>query len=314
MKSSIYELKKKIEVLDMIAEALKGKRIIITGANSGIGYEAAKVLASYGAHVILAVRNQTKGEDAADTIKSQYKDATVEVLSLNLAELDSVRTFVQEYSARYENLDILINNAGVMMPPHQKTKDGFELQFGSNHLGHFALTGLLLPLLKRTPNSRIVTVSSLAHRRASIYFDNLDGSKGYRPKRFYNQSKLANLLFAKELDERLKEHDISTISLACHPGIASSNIFKIGKKDTPDLLKKILSMLFQSALMGALPTIFAATDDNLIGGEYIGPDGKGNRTGYPTIEMPAEGVYNKKTMKELWRISEELTGVVYDFS
>lgn len=298
----------------MIAEALKGKSIIITGANSGIGYEAAKALSSQGAHVILAVRNQKKGEEAAETIISQNKAANVEVLSLNLADLDSVRTFVQEYSARYKTLDILINNAGVMIPPYQKTKDGFELQFGSNHLGHFALTGLLLPLLKNTVNSRVVTVSSLAHRRASIFFDNLDGSKGYKRKRFYNQSKLANLLFAKELDERFKEHGVSTISLACHPGITSTNIFKIGKKDTPDLLKKILSMLFQSAEMGALPTIFAATDDSLIGGEYIGPDGRGNRTGYPTIEIPAEGVYNKETMTKLWEISEELTGVVYDFS
>lgn len=298
----------------MISEALKGKRIIITGANSGIGYEAAKALSSKGAHVILAVRNQKKGEGAAETIISQNKAANVEVLSLNLADLDSIHSFVQEYSARYETLDILINNAGVMIPPYQKTKDGFELQFGSNHLGHFALTGLLLPLLKNTANSRVVTVSSLAHRRASIFFDNLDGSKGYRPKRFYNQSKLANLLFAKELDERFKEHGVSTISLACHPGITSTNIFKIGKKDTPDLLKKILSMLFQSAEMGALPTIFAATDDSLIGGEYIGPDGRGNRTGYPTIEIPAEGVYNKETMTKLWGISESLTGVVYDFS
>jgi len=297
----------------MITEDLTGKRIIITGANSGIGYEAAKALASYGAHVILAVRNQKKGEEAEDTIKSQNKAANVEVLSLNLADLESVRSFVQEYRARYETLDILINNAGVMVPPYQKTNDGFELQFGSNHLGHFALTGLLLPLLKKTPNSRVITVSSLAHRGASIFFNNLDGSKGYKPMRFYKQSKLANLLFAKELDERFKEHGFSAISLACHPGITSTNLFKFGKKDSPDFFKKILSKLFQSAEMGALPTIFAATNDSLIGGEYIGPDGRGNRTGYPTIETPAEGVYNKETMKELWRISEELTDVVYDF-
>lgn len=298
----------------MTTKDLKGKKVIITGANSGIGYEAAKVLASYGAHVILAVRNKKKGEDAADTIKSQYKDAIIEVLSLNLADLESIYTFASEYSIRYNSLDILINNAGVLMPSYQKTRDGFELQFGTNHLGHFALTGLLLPLLKITTGSRVVTISSLAHRRGSIYFDNLDGAKGYRPKGFYNQSKLANLLFAKELDNRFKGHGLPTISIACHPGITSTNLFDFFNKEPSKLLKKIVSKVFQSAEMGALPTIFAATNDSLIGGEYIGPDGKGNRTGYPTIEIPAEGVYNQETMKELWRISEELTGVVYDFS
>lgn len=298
----------------MLIKNLAQKRIIITGANSGVGYEAAKVLSSYGAHVILAVRNLNKGEKAVASILSENNNAKVEVLTLDLADLDSVHAFVKEYEAHYDSLDILINNAGVMVPPYQKTKDGFELQFGSNHLGHFALTGLLLPLLKKTPKSRVVTLSSIAHRGASIYFDNLDGSKGYKAMNFYKQSKLANLLFAKELEDRLKEHGSSTISLACHPGITSTNLFKMGKEDSPDILKKILKWVFQSGEMGALPTIYAATEESLEGGEYIGPDGRGNRTGYPTIETPAAGVYNKETMKKLWEVSESLTGVIYDFS
>ena len=298
----------------MLTEDLTGKKIIITGANSGIGYEAAKVLSNLGAHVILAVRNYKKGDEAAVSIKSQNKNAKVEVLSLELSDLESVHAFVQEFKDRYKTLDILINNAGIMVPPYQKTKDGFELQFGTNHLGHFALTGLLLPLLKNTPYSRVITLSSIAHRGASIFFDNLDGSNGYRGMSFYKQSKLANLLFAKELDERLKEYGISTISLACHPGITSTNLFKIRKKDPSNFLKNLLKWFYQSAEMGALPTIYAATEDSLKGGEYIGPDGKGNRTGYPTIEIPNDGVYDKETMKRLWEVSETLTGVVYDFS
>jgi NAD(P)-dependent dehydrogenase (short-subunit alcohol dehydrogenase family) len=293
---------------------LTGKTIVVTGANSGIGLEAAKILANQGAHVIMAVRNEQKGEDAVAAIKSVNKNTIIEVMKLDLADLSSVRSFVAEFNEKFTKLDILINNAGIMTPPHGQTKDGFELQFGSNHLGHFALTGLLLPLLKNTPASRVVTLSSIAHRGASIYFDNLDGSKGYKPMNFYRQSKLANLLFAKELDIRFKQHGISTISLACHPGITATNLFKLGKKDSPQLLQKLLKWLFQSVEMGVLPTIYAAIEDSLSGGEYIGPDGRGNRTGNPALETPAANVYNRETMEKLWDVSETLTGVVYDFS
>lgn len=298
----------------MIKQDLREKTIIVTGANSGIGLEAAKIFSSRGAHVILAVRNQQKGEAAVASILSENSNAKVEVNSLDLADLKSVRDFAKAYIDRFDSLDLLINNAGVMIPPYQKTKNGFELQFGSNHLGHFALTGLLLQLLKNTPFSRVVTLSSIAHRGAAIFFDNLDGSNEYKAMKFYGQSKLANLLFAKELDERLKKSGISTISLGCHPGITSTNLFKLGKKDAPGFLKKISSWFLQGVEMGVLPTIYAATEDHLKGGEYIGPDGKGNRSGYPTIEIPAAGVYNKETMKRLWQVSETLTGVVYDFN
>jgi NAD(P)-dependent dehydrogenase (short-subunit alcohol dehydrogenase family) len=299
----------------LIIQDLTGKRVIITGANSGIGLEAAKALGQKGAEVILAVRNLQKGTQAIDSIKKEHPLAKLVVMELNLSDLTSVRDFARNFSKSYDSLDLLINNAGVMIPPYQKTKDGFELQFGTNHLGHFALTGLLLPLLKKTPNSRVVTLSSLAHRGASIFFDNLDGSKGYKAMKFYGQSKLANLLFAKELDNRLKQHGISTISLACHPGISSTNLFKLGKKDTPSwYLKALMKVFLQSASMGSLPTLYAATDKKLIGGEYIGPDGRGNRKGNPAIETPASGVYHPETMKMLWEVSEKLTGVTYDLS
>jgi NAD(P)-dependent dehydrogenase (short-subunit alcohol dehydrogenase family) len=216
-----------MEVFLLMKEDLANKKVIITGASSGIGLEAAKTLANRGARVILAVRNKQKGELAREQILQEDPGASLEVMDLNLADLSSVRGFSESFGKRFDQLDILINNAGVMVPPYQRTKDGFELQFGTNHLGHFALTGLLLPLLKKTADSRIVTLSSLAHRGAHIYFNNLDGSKGYKAMRFYGQSKLANLLFSKELDNRLKQYGLPTISIACHPGISSTNLFKI---------------------------------------------------------------------------------------
>jgi NAD(P)-dependent dehydrogenase (short-subunit alcohol dehydrogenase family) len=298
----------------VLTENLQGRRVVITGANSGIGYEDARDLAKKGAEVIIAVRNIQKGTAAASAILKENPAAKIEVMELNLSDLHSIKNFANEYGRRYDSLDILINNAGVMVPPYEKTKDGFELQFGTNHLGHFALTGVLLPLLKKTPNSRVVTLSSIAHRGADIYFDNLDGSKGYKAMKFYGQSKLANLLFAKELDNRLKQHGISILSLAAHPGISSTNLFKIGKKDAPIYLKALMNLFLQPADKGALPTIYAATETTLKGGEYIGPNGRGNRKGNPTLETPASGVYNADKMKKLWDVSEQLTGITYDFS
>jgi NAD(P)-dependent dehydrogenase (short-subunit alcohol dehydrogenase family) len=298
----------------MVNQEVAGKRIIITGANSGIGFGAAKALSKKGAKIILAVRNEQKGKVAAKAILKENPQAVVEVLTLDLADLASVRDFAENFMKRFDSLDILINNAGVMLPPYQLTKDGFELQFGSNHLGHFALTGLLLPLLKQTANSRVVSLSSIAHKGASIYFNNLDGSKGYKGMRFYGQSKLATLLFAKEFDQRLKQHGISTISLASHPGLSSTNLFKFGKGDTNACIKAIMPLFFQSAEMGSLPTIYAVTENGLKGGEYIGPRGIGGIKGKPTIEIPAAHVYHAETMKKLWEVSEKLTGVTYDFS
>ena len=297
----------------MLKDSLSKMIVIITGANSGIGLEAAKKLSERGAHIVLAVRNEGKGKSALHSILDKNPKASLEIMKLDLADLASVRNFTSAFMEKYSSLDILINNAGIMIPPYGKTKDGFELQFGSNHLGHFTLTGLLLPILKNTAGSRVVTLSSIAHRGASIDFDNLDGSKGYKAMKFYGQSKLANLLFAKELDNRFKQHGIHTISVACHPGISNTNLFNLGKGETPKYLKGLMKLFSQPAAMGALPTIYAAADDSLTGGEYIGPDGRGNRKGYPAIEIPAPGVFNEETMTRLWTVSEELTGVHFDF-
>ncbi|WP_026693946.1 oxidoreductase [Peribacillus kribbensis] len=298
-----------------MTESLNRKKTaIITGANSGIGFEAAKILADKGYKVVLAVRNMEKGRNAASEIQRLIPAAELDVRKLDLADLESVHQFADHLVDDYSSLGILINNAGVMVPPYQKTRDGFELQFGSNHLGHFALTGLLLPLLKASGSSRVVTLSSLAHKGAVIDFTNLDGSSGYKPMKFYGQSKLSNLLFSKELDQRFKEHQLAVKSIACHPGISATNLFKIGGRDAPGILKKMSSLFLQPAEMGALPTVFAALNEDLQGGEYIGPDGKGARKGYPAIEIPAQGVYNQEIMSRLWDVSEQLTHVTYDFS
>ena len=289
------------------------KVVVITGANSGLGLETAKYFSGLGHQVILAVRNIEKGRKAKEEIVQLYPEANAQVYQLDLSKLQSVREFVETLSSQVDTIDILINNAGVMMPPYFKTEDGFELQFASNHLGHFALTGLLLPLLEKGEASRIVTLSSIAYRNAVIQFDNMHGSHGYKSYTFYGQSKLANLMFAKELDKRLKANHCRTISLAAHPGISSTNLFTLGRKKTPWFVKPLLKIVSQPAEKGALPVIMAATDESLLGGELIGPDGAGGRKGNPTIEVPKKVTYTDTTMAELWDISEDLTKVTYDF-
>ena len=297
----------------MERQDLAGKTAIITGANSGIGLEAAKVLAGRGARIIMAVRSKEKGEAARKMIEALHPHSRMEVMHLDVADLESVRFFSEQIRSRLHSLDLLINNAGVMMPPYTKTKDGFELQFGGNHLGHFALVGLLLPLLEETRGSRIVTIGSLAHNRGTIDFDNLDGSKGYKAKKFYNQSKLANMLFAMELDKRLKANGYQTISVACHPGVSATNIFKLGKRDAPAFLRSYANRFLQPPELGALATVYAATMPHLTGGEYIGPDGKGNRKGFPALELPHPSALDRAAAKKLWAVSERLTGVVFPF-
>lgn len=290
-----------------------GKKVLITGANSGIGFEAAKVLAGQGAHVILAVRSLEKGAAAMAALSKIEGHGTLEVVLLNLGSLESVAACAAEVAARHATLDLLINNAGVMTPPYGHTEDGFELQLGINHLGHFALTGRLLPLLLSTPGSRVVTVSSLAHRRGRIDFENLNGDLGYRRMEFYRQSKLANLLFAVELDKRLKVHGHDVKSLACHPGISATNLFKFKGKEPPAFLLRLTERLYQSAAMGALPTLHAALAPELLGGEYIGPDGKNQMKGRATLETPAPQVADAALRQRLFQLSEELTGVKFVF-
>lgn len=291
---------------------LKGKRIIITGASHGIGFEAARVLASKGADIVMAVRNTEKGEKAASKIAIVNGHKQVSVMHLDLADLESVRKFADDFLTRYDRLDVLINNAGVMIPPYKRTKDGFELQFGTNYLGHYALTARLLPLLQATPLSRVVSLSSIAARRAKIHFDNLDGSKGYSPMKFYRQSKLANLLFALELQNKLERSGSSTISVACHPGISATNLLSRGSgRETGKLMKMLMRIVAQTAENGALPTLYAATHPDLRGGEFIGPDGPGNTKGYPVLTNDSARLYNPDLAAKLWEVSETLTGVTY---
>lgn len=296
--------------------SLRGELVVITGSNSGIGYEAAKVLADKGAHVIIAVRSAQRGDAAAAMIRQSSPAAKVTVMPLDLADLSSVHTFAETFLNEHASLSLLINNAGVMAIPYQKTKDGFEMQFGTNHLGHFALTGLLLPALVNTPKSRVVAVSSMAHSGGHIDFDNLDGARGYRRWRAYAQSKLANLLFAYELQRRLVKSGAETICVACHPGFAATNLVASGMQGTSLLLSKATAgmtrLMAQSAAMGALPTLYAATAPHLQGGEYIGPGGPNNMRGYPKVVTSNRESHNEDVAKRLWDVSENLTGVHYE--
>lgn len=295
-----------------------GRVVIVTGGNSGIGYEAGLALAGRNARLILAARSVDKGEDAAKIIRQRYPRAEVKVMALNLADLKSVRGFADEFLASYDRLDILINNAGVMALPARKTADGFEMHFGTNHLGHFALTGLLLPALKATPNARVVTVSSFVHTSGDIYFDDLQWNKSYDRWGAYAQSKLANLLFAYELQRHFSALDIKAISVGCHPGYAATNLQFAGPQMEGLVIKQwtmnIGNFLFaQSQEMGALPTLFAAVAPQVNGCDYIGPTGMGGSRGYPKKVMSNNKSYDEALAKRLWTVSEELTGVVYDF-
>jgi NAD(P)-dependent dehydrogenase (short-subunit alcohol dehydrogenase family) len=294
----------------------QGRVVIVTGGNSGIGYEAALALAGKNAHVILAVRSMDKGEEASRNIRQQYPKSQVTLMELDLSDLKSVRAFAQNFLKQYDRLDILINNAGVMALPQRKTADGFEMQFGTNHLGHFALTGLLLPALKKTASSRVVTVSSGAHTAGDIHFDDLQWEKKYESWGAYGQSKLANLLFAYELQRRLDVVGIKTISVGCHPGYAATNLQAAGPKMEGSPFKawmmKMANTLFaQGQDMGALPTLFAAISVDVNGCDYIGP--AGGMKGYPTKVKSNNKSYDESLAKRLWAVSEELTGVVYNF-
>jgi NAD(P)-dependent dehydrogenase (short-subunit alcohol dehydrogenase family) len=302
-----------------------GKRIVVTGANSGIGYEAALALAGKGAEVILAVRNLQKGEQACVQIHGQFPDARVEVMPLDLADLASVRRFADAFMQRYARsqvspatCDVLINNAGVMALPFRRTVDGFEMQFGTNHLGHFALTGLMLPAMLASPTARVVTVSSLNHMMGSIDFENLGGEKRYGKWQAYNRCKLANVLFAYELQRRLAASGARTISVCCHPGYAATNLQFGGPNMSSDRLTESVfrianRVLAQSAAMGALPTLYAATSPNVAGGDFIGPDGIGGAHGHPRKARSSAPSHDVATAKKLWQVSERLTGVRYAF-
>jgi NAD(P)-dependent dehydrogenase (short-subunit alcohol dehydrogenase family) len=293
---------------------LSGKRAVVTGANSGLGLQIALELARHGADVTLAVRNAERGETAAASIREQAPDARVEQGPLDLADLASVRAFASTYT---DPLDILVNNAGVMALPHRKTKDGFEMQFGTNHLGHFALTGLLLPRLLETDEPRVVTMSSGAHQMGRIRFQNLDGDRHYQRWLAYGQSKLANLLFAFELSRRAALQDLPLTSAAAHPGYAATNLqLQAGEMENSGLKKATWSLLnrllAQSDAQGALPALYAATMPDVTGGEYFGPDGRSGARGYPTRAGTTKQARDPDLAKRLWEVSENLTGVTYE--
>ena len=295
---------------------LSGKVIIVTGGNSGLGYESVKAFAEKGATVIMASRSVEKAEKARTELLIHIPGAKINIMQLNLSDLNSVKLFCQEFKTQYNRLDVLLNNAGIMMTPYSFTEDGFESQFGTNHLGHYALTGLLFDLIVKTPESRIVNVSSLAHKKGKIHFDNLlfNGGKSYDPMVSYRQSKFANLLFTYELQRRLKSSGLKTIAVAAHPGVSITNL---GNHLKGKLLYKIF-MLFSGILthpqeQGALPQIRAAVDAAVKSGQYYGPDKMGEMKGDPVLVQSTPESHNLEEAKRLWEISEQMTGVKFKF-
>jgi NAD(P)-dependent dehydrogenase (short-subunit alcohol dehydrogenase family) len=290
---------------------LTGKVVIVTGANSGIGFEAAKAFARKGARAILACRNMEKAQAALTQIQAEIPDASAEIMHLDLANLKSVHQFADVFKAKYDRLDVLLNNAGIMMVPYGTTEDGFERQFGTNHLGHFALTGLLIDLLLKTPDARVVNVSSTGHRFGVMDFDNLmyEGGKGYSRMGAYGRAKLANLLFTYELQRRFEAAGANAIAVAAHPGISDTNL---ASHYTDQWYFKMIRPLFgrmiQSAAMGALPSLRAATDPHVSGGQYFGPDGPREARGYPVIAESNDASHNEADARRLWDVSVQLTG------
>jgi NAD(P)-dependent dehydrogenase (short-subunit alcohol dehydrogenase family) len=287
-----------------------GRVAVITGANTGLGYETALALAAHGAHVVLAVRDLDKGKDAISRIVAQSPQADVALQELDLTSLESVRSAARQLRGDHERIDLLINNAGVMYPPKSTTKDGFELQFGTNHLGHFAFTGLLLDRLLPVAGSRVVTISSIGHRiRADIHFDDLQWEHSYNRVSAYGQAKLANLLFTYELQRRLASHG-TTIAVAAHPGGSNTELMR-HLPGWAQSVYPVLEPIFQDAAMGALPQLRAATDPAVLGGQYYGPDGLGQTRGYPKIVGSSKKSHDVERQRRLWTVSEELTAVTY---
>ena len=294
-----------------------GRVVLVTGANSGLGLETTRVLVAHGAHVIMAARHPDKGRQAEVEIKQTVPNASLEVVPLDLASLSSIHELAAHISRTYDRLDLLFNNAGIMAIPRQETSDGFEMQFGTNHLGHFALTGLLFPKLVATSGSRIVTTTSLARLGEHIHFDDLQRQHSYSRWRAYAQSKRANLLFAFELQTRCTAAGVNTISVAAHPGGANTNLPRSSIALSHSSFERVLFavnrwVLMQSALMGALPQLYAATDSHIVGGELVGPGGFASMRGYPRVDRHATKEYERSTAAHLWEVSEELTGVKYD--
>ncbi|WP_423743437.1 oxidoreductase (plasmid) [Haladaptatus sp. SPP-AMP-3] len=299
---------------------MTGETVIVTGANSGLGYEVTRAFARKGASVVMACRRTNHAKTMKGKILTEAPDATLDVREIDLADLSSIRAFADGFESEYDDLCVLCNNAGVMAVPRDETADGFELQFGVNHLGHFALTGLLLDsLLETDGETRVVTQSSGLHENGEMVFDDLQGKREYDKWDAYAQSKLANVLFAYELDRRLGDAGIDDVaSVACHPGYASTNLQGRGPRQEGSTLRlwtmRIANaVLAQSAQRGALPMLYAATAGGITGGEYVGPDGLMNMRGPPSVQSSGDRSYDEAVAGRLWDTSEELTGVTYDF-
>ena len=294
---------------------LSGRVFVVTGANSGIGLEAAEALAGKGAHVVMACRSIDKAGGAAERVRAKHPDASLEVRALDLASLSSVRAFAEALMDAHPKIDVLVNNAGIMAIPRSVTADGFEMQLGTNHLGHFALTGRLMPALARAPSARVVTVSSSVHRGGRIRFDDLMGEQRYEKWAAYMQSKLANLLFMHELHRRMEGARKSIASLSCHPGYAATNLQSVGPKLerswTGAIYETGNAIVAQSAAAGALPTLRAATDPGARSAEFYGPRGPLALWGAPVVEKPSASARDEATARRLWERSVELTGVEY---
>ena len=286
---------------------LHGKTILVTGANSGIGLEAVKCFAARGAEIIMACRNADKAEDAAAVVRADTADAELAIMSLDLADLGSIEAFANEVKRRYGKIDVLLNNAGLMAPPLQHTKDGFEMQFGTNHLGHFALTGQLLPVLEAAPAPRVVQIASVMHLIGKFYWNNLNAEKWYSRWAFYGQSKLANLVFGRDLNRRLERSDSKLRAYVAHPGYSATHL-----QDTVMGGQIINRIMAQPASMGCLPGVMAATSDALQAGGYYGPDSKllGLR-GYPAAAFARKIADDLTVARRLWDVSESMTGVRY---
>lgn len=293
---------------------LKGKTIIVTGGNSGLGYEAVKAYARKNATVIMACRSVSKGEIARKQIVDITSKSHIIVLELDLTDLNSIQNFATKFKESHTSLDILLNNAGIMMVPYGLTKDGFENQLGTNHLGHFALTGLLLDVLKSTPYSRVVNVSSMAHKQGVMDYANLqyEDGHGYSPIKAYGRSKLSNLLFTYELQRFFEANKINCMAVAAHPGVSDTNLFvHAAPKWVMGVLRPLFLFMIQPATMGVLPELRASIDKNVKGGEYYGPDGKREMKGYPVLVQSIPASHDKDSARKLWEMSEKLTSVVY---
>jgi NAD(P)-dependent dehydrogenase (short-subunit alcohol dehydrogenase family) len=293
-----------------------GRLAVVTGANSGLGLVTARELARAGAHVVVACRNTDKGAAAGDEIRAAAPDAEIDVAALDLGDLSSVRQFAARFKDEHDGLDLVVNNAGVMAPPYRKTVDGFESQIGTNHLGHFALTGLLLDALLAASAPRVVTVSSSAHRSGRINFDDLSSERSYKRWRAYGQSKLANLLFCFELDRRARAAGTPLRSVAAHPGYTATNLQFAGPSAPHERVVMAITnrLIAQSADMGALPTLHAATVPDLPGGSYVGPDGFLEGRGHPKLVKASGAAADAEVARRLWELSEELTDVQFAFA